>query len=323
MVVSAVKPTPSQNSQVEAMPRRCPVTGCSKRPIYGFPNVLEDKARKDCTNSTDAFRWKNSASNCVAVDCNDEEETGRRELLSECAYDEFLMGCPIEKEKLGQQMEDPHSVVYPVQSHTRYLDTDDFLMDKAIPPSLALAHNVSSSTLSSVSSCTTGRSTPPLPSDVLIVTKRSKQACSVQSMIFCKFHQMPGMVDVVSRRCEWKGGCTKRPLYGYPGERASVCASHETENMIDRKSRYMELPLFLPLVCIYDITLQSPCPLLLHTQTDRRCLAIDCNTVPSYAFPGVKASYCAKHSKPGMLNVVSSRCIFPQCQTRASFAKSR
>ncbi len=75
---------------------------------------------------------------------------------------------------------------------------------------------------------------------------------------------MPGMIDVVSRRCEWKLGCTKRPLYGFPGERPKVCARHKTEGMVDRKSRYMGSPFSLIAhVCVYVVTLKSPCPPLL------------------------------------------------------------
>ncbi len=255
------------------MPRRCRVKGCEKRPIYGFPHALEDKAGKNCTNSTDN-RGKNTSSNDVEAKCK-EEYDGDYKPFSEYAYEEFILGYPIGEEGFQQQMEDPHAVDEPSQSSVRYGDTQDILVDKTLPSTLSLAQNMSSSTLSSVSSCTTGSSTSPMPSDVPMATKRSKQIGSAQTMIFCRMHKMPGMTDVVSRRCEWIGGCNKRPLYGFPGERATVCASHKAKGMVDRKSRYMESPLFLSLVCIYVITLESPClPLFIFKHIDNVLLSI-------------------------------------------------
>ncbi|CAM9491035.1 unnamed protein product, partial [Discosporangium mesarthrocarpum] len=92
-----------------------------------------------------------------------------------------------------------------------------------------------------------------------------------------------GMVDVSSRRCE-ASGCTKWPLYGIEGQKAKFCSIHKLAGMIDVRSR--------------------------------RCQSESCKRQPSYGFDGSKACFCAAHKVEGMVDVVSRRCEKALCRRR-------
>ena len=60
--------------------------------------------------------------------------------------------------------------------------------------------------------------TPPLPTH--------------QQAQFCGKHAAPGMVDVISKKCNFEG-CTKHPSFGVEGTRnREYCAKHAPEGMI-------------------------------------------------------------------------------------------
>eukprot|EP00903_Cladosiphon_okamuranus_P010283 g9734.t2 len=49
--------------------------------------------------------------------------------------------------------------------------------------------------------------------------------------IFCRAHQMEGMVDVLREGCE-RRGCNKTASYGFPGEGRQRCFSHMESGMV-------------------------------------------------------------------------------------------
>ncbi|CAM9412668.1 unnamed protein product, partial [Ectocarpus sp. 8 AP-2014] len=52
----------------------------------------------------------------------------------------------------------------------------------------------------------------------------------------------------------------------------------------------------------------------------RYCQEDGCTTWPSYGdVRNKKAEFCSKHSKPGMINVVSTRCGHPRCMKQPSY----
>ena len=51
----------------------------------------------------------------------------------------------------------------------------------------------------------------------------------------------------------------------------------------------------------------------------RRCADELCSTAPSYGFDGKRPTFCKKHRLEGMINVVSPRCIAPGCSSCASY----
>ena len=49
----------------------------------------------------------------------------------------------------------------------------------------------------------------------------------------CASHKEPGMVNVVSKRCEYPGGCDKLPNFGNPGGPATRCMALKELDMVD------------------------------------------------------------------------------------------
>lgn len=95
------------------------------------------------------------------------------------------------------------------------------------------------------------------------------------------------MVDVVSRKCEYKD-CNIHPSFGYESEcKRLMCAEHKLDNMIyvGRK------------MCEYK----------------------GCNVHPSFGYEndGIKLR-CLEHKKIDMVDVVSKMCIFEGCNTRSN-----
>lgn len=105
---------------------------------------------------------------------------------------------------------------------------------------------------------------------------------------YCTAHKQPGMVDVVSLRCEFNR-CLKRPVYNVAGApRARFCMSHQLPDMVN---------------------VVSP-----------RCEQDGCLTIPSYGVDGSKKGiFCAAHKLPGMVDVTSVRCKSFGCTKRASY----
>ena len=57
----------------------------------------------------------------------------------------------------------------------------------------------------------------------------------------------------------------------------------------------------------------------LGTNAHRLKSCTKCNLNPSFGFEGEGAHRCAKHTLPGMVNVNSTRCNYPECTRNASF----
>ncbi len=268
----ALIPNPNSNPQAEAMPRRCAFGRCVGRPIYGFPCIWNNKATEKNVTSNGKPRKNTSSYDDIEMMCKGDERGA--ESWNECTNENPTLEYPID-ELFQEQMGDTSAVFQSAQlsSDIPYFDMQDAFMDKMLPsPTPTLVSSMSSSTISSVGTNTSCESPGPtlrIPSDVPTTRKRNRKGVNSVRAIFCKIHKKPGMIDVVSRRCEWKWGCTKRPLYGFPGGRPKVCASHKTESMVDRKSRYMGSSLFLIAhVCVHVVTFKNPCPplfILKHT----------------------------------------------------------
>ncbi len=252
LLLVASVPNPNFNTQFGAMPRRCAVEGCAIRPIYGDPSLLNDRAAENDSTVDDDPRGKTS--HFVDIEIKSERDS---ESWDERNDENPTLLSPMSR-LFQQQMKDDSAVIQPVQllSDPPCFYTQADFTDKMSPSSdPTLVSSVSSSTISSVctnTSCELSRPSSPVPSYVRKKGKRNPTRNRPLRFIFCKVHRKPGMVDVVSRRCKWKLGCTKRPLYGFPGDRPQVCASRKTEGMVDRKSRYLGSCLFsIHCVCSY------------------------------------------------------------------------
>ena len=108
----------------------------------------------------------------------------------------------------------------------------------------------------------------------------------------CNKHKIPGMINVVSKRCSHEG-CDIHASYGMPDQPAVRCRTHVLAGMIDR--------------------------------INRRCTKPGCESLnPLFNHPAHKRGvFCKKHSEPGMLDVVNKRCCqHVGCSIQASFGMS-
>ena len=106
----------------------------------------------------------------------------------------------------------------------------------------------------------------------------------------CAAHAQEGMVNVLDKRCDALG-CTTRPSFGpVVGVRPTKCATHAPPHWRDVKSRKCD----------------SPAPNL-------------CEKVPSFGFPGAGARRCVAHAEQGMVNMMNARCEAEGCDKRPSF----
>ena len=107
--------------------------------------------------------------------------------------------------------------------------------------------------------------------------------------LYCVKHKLPGMNDVLSKKCAHVEGCTRQPKFNIPGaKRALYCAKHKTEVMVD--------------------VLQ------------RKCAHEGCGRNPFFNAPGeTKGLYCVRHKAPEMVNVLTKRCEHEGCLRQPSY----
>jgi len=109
----------------------------------------------------------------------------------------------------------------------------------------------------------------------------------------CSHHKLPGMVDVVSKTCNWEGGCKSQASYGHltaDGKRDSAarsrCRQHREPGMVD--------------------------------VINKTCVEDDCSTRPCYGFPSTEMGKrgnperCSLHKLAGMINVVGKSAGVPK-----------
>ena len=100
--------------------------------------------------------------------------------------------------------------------------------------------------------------------------------------IYCKNHSLPGMINVVSKRCISEG-CKELALYNIKDKSPRYCNFHRSKDMVSK---------------------------------GKRCKEDNCNIRPSYGYPNSKYEYCKKHALPDMINTVSTRCVWVENDER-------
>ena len=146
--------------------------------------------------------------------------------------------------------------------------------------------------------------------------------------VACTGHKEPGMVNVLSKRCDHPGGCATIPTFGHPGGSAARCSAHKEPGMIDVVSKRCDYPGGCNTVPSFGPPGGSVARCLMHREPGmvamrvRRCrYPGGCDKVPSFGAPGGSAARCSEHREPGMVNVNAKRCDFPGgCSKVASFA---
>jgi hypothetical protein len=103
---------------------------------------------------------------------------------------------------------------------------------------------------------------------------------------FCKTHAEPGMVDVISKRCEADGCKSLNPPFNHEGEtRGRFCKTHAEPGMVDVKHK--------------------------------RCEADGCKSLNrTFNHEGeTRGRFCKTHAEPGMVDVISKRCEADGCKS--------
>ncbi len=106
----------------------------------------------------------------------------------------------------------------------------------------------------------------------------------------CKQHRQETEVNLLSKVCNFSGGCTVRPTFGDPTERALLfCNRHKRPTDVD----------------------------LVH----RRCEKPGCSTIPVFGDSEEgRARFCATHRLPGQFDLVNRRCRHPEgCDVQATY----
>lgn len=100
---------------------------------------------------------------------------------------------------------------------------------------------------------------------------------------YCGSHKKSGMVDFTQSTCTYTS-CKKNTCYGLEGESPTRCASHKTEDMVNR----------------------------------RKCKTKNCYTAASYGYN--KIEYCVDHKKHDMKILKKEyKCIFKNCDKNAHY----
>ena len=106
--------------------------------------------------------------------------------------------------------------------------------------------------------------------------------------LLCADHKEPGMVNVMSLKCEHEN-CQTQPCFNFPTELfCRFCASHKEAGMVNLRER----------PCEHDGCMKKPCR----------------------NFPGeTRGRFCNDHELEGMMDVLCDRCTREGCGARANY----
>jgi hypothetical protein len=131
----------------------------------------------------------------------------------------------------------------------------------------------------------------------------------------CKTHIEIGMINVISKRCEYKD-CTKQPTFNNTGENVSrFCSDHKLPGMVSmRKDLYCKYK-DCDKTGTFGISKNSKKRYCIEHKSsnmiDTRsmlCKYNNCTSQPSFDIVGGKGKYCATHKLDGMIDVKHKRC---------------
>jgi hypothetical protein len=144
----------------------------------------------------------------------------------------------------------------------------------------------------------------------------------------CKDHQLPKMVNVVSKRCETPG-CNNHPIYAELGKPIAFCKKCKKDGMVDvthkrcQQSGCIMRPSYakpgenIPAYCATHMV-----PGEMIDVRHKRCQKPGCDKIPTFAGHGETIpAFCKDHQLPDMVDVKNKRCQQSGCDKRPSFAK--
>ena len=105
---------------------------------------------------------------------------------------------------------------------------------------------------------------------------------------YCSMHKKNGMIDVINKKCEFKG-CRARPSFNFEEQKKAIrCGKHKETGMIN--------------------------------VNHKKCEFDDCPKIPKFNFKDKKkAIRCGKHKENGMINVINKKCEFKGCRSHPNF----
>jgi hypothetical protein len=163
--------------------------------------------------------------------------------------------------------------------------------------------------------------------------KCQHENCAIKHAVFnlpgekrgknCVSHKTSDMVNVESKTCN-HDGCSKRPTYGNPGEKATHCLSHKTSCMIDVVSKTCDYD-GCTMKRNYGVVRGKPTHCLTHKTSDmvnvvsKSCDHDGCYKRASYAKPDCKATHCLTHKTSDMVDVRSKKCEYEGCNKQCNY----
>ena len=135
----------------------------------------------------------------------------------------------------------------------------------------------------------------------------------------CSKHKEPGMIDVISKKCEFKN-CYITPHFNYEGLSKKFCLLHKLENMVDvthlkcllcsKRPTYNYID-EIPIFC-FKHKLENMVNVI-----SKKCK--DCSKIPSFNYKDQSPEYCFDHKLENMVNTRDSKCIKKNCNIQSSF----
>jgi putative hemolysin len=137
---------------------------------------------------------------------------------------------------------------------------------------------------------------------------------------FCSDHKEVGMVNVVSKTCDYEG-CDIIPNYNTKGlKKARFCSDHKQVGMVDVMNKTCDYEGCDKQPCYNTKGLKKPRFCSLHKEVgmvnvvSKTCDYEGCDKQPCYNTKGLKkARFCLLHKEVGMVNVVSKTCDYEGC----------
>ena len=147
--------------------------------------------------------------------------------------------------------------------------------------------------------------------------------------MYCKHHATSvTMIDVVSKKCE-HDGCLTAPSFNFQGGLPIYCDQHKSENMTNvvkalcqhegcTTGATFNEPNMKPMYCQQHKT--STTMVDVKSRRLNQCEEDGCKAQPSFNYHSeCRPARCAKHQKPGMINVVGPRCEHKDCKKQPCF----
>lgn len=130
---------------------------------------------------------------------------------------------------------------------------------------------------------------------------------------YCGDHKKKDMVDLCNARCELCTGPTpKKASFALPGQKATRCLAHKTEDMVNVVAQKCMCGQHQPYFGFESDARPTRCAnegCFVPGMIDMRSAKCPCGVQPVYGYPGdEKATCCTTCKKEGMVDIKNKRC---------------